>query len=251
MKQEATVTRKPHARPLDTQNAIGRFRRAQDKAWPRIALELATGRKETHWMWFVFPQLRGLAKSETAHFYGIAGKDEALAYLGDSVLRARLGEGALSVLRHRRNMFGETDARKLRSCMTLFREVSTDPTVPDAVLAKFYGGQLCSRTLDILSGKVVPAPWVPPRPILAPAGRWAGSAQGRVETRGQQTLWAARVRATQKRQSGGGPMSSRQIRSYLLGLGLSATMAEMIADRWIDDQNEATQQGWEAREAEH
>lgn len=230
--------------------SVRRFRQAQDKHWPKIARELATGQKQTHWMWYVFPQLQGLAKSETAHHFGIAGADEALAYLADPVLRVRLGESTLAVLRHKRNMFGETDRKKLRSCMTLFREVSTDPTLPDSVLAKFYGGELCQMTLDILSGKVIPKPWTPPKPWVAPAG-WSGSAQGRVEVRGQRGFWESQVRKVQRRQhADDAPMSGRQIRSYLLGLGLSVSLVEEISERWIDDQNIATQQGWEARDAE-
>jgi uncharacterized protein (DUF1810 family) len=237
------------ATPPKAAAGVHRFRRAQDKNWPRIARELATGRKETHWMWYVFPQLQGLAKSETAHHYGIRDKDEALAYLDDPVLRVRLAESATAVLRHRRSMFSDTDSRKLRSCMTLFREVVTDPALPDAVLAKWYGGELCEKTLDILSGRVIPKPWMPP--TAAPrAASWAGTAQGRVEVRGQRSFWEAQVRKAQRRQAADGPMSPRQIRSYLAGIGLAAVVVDMIADRWIDDQNEASQQGWEARDAE-
>lgn len=235
-----TTTTAPKTQP------VSRFQQAQDRNWPRIARELATGRKETHWMWFVFPQLQGLAKSEIAHRFGIRDKEEVLAYLGNHVLRSRLGESTLAVLRHPRNMFGDTDRKKLRSCMTLFREVSTDPTLPDAVLAKFYGGELCQTTIDILSGRLVPPPFKAPRAVPA----WSGSAQGRVEVRGQRSFWEAQVRKAQHRQYDDGPMSPRQIRSYLLGLGLTAYMVDEIASRWVDDQNQATQQGWEARDAE-
>src|SRR6478609_4031243 len=103
-------------------NTLARFRTAQDKQWPRISREIASGKKDTHWMWFVFPQLRVFAKSETAHYYGIVDKAEALAYLDDDVLRLRLGTASMGVLKQDRLMFGDVDRRKLWRCMTLFRE---------------------------------------------------------------------------------------------------------------------------------
>lgn len=250
-------------RPTTTPD-VSRFRRAQDKHWPRIARELAIGRKDTHWMWYVFPQLQGLAKSETANHFGIRDRAEALAYLDDEVLRVRLAESATAVLRHRRPMFGDTDRRKLQSCMTLFREVVADPALPDAVLAKWYGGQLCTKTLDILSGRIVPKPYMPPvrpalpsRPRRAPGhGLWAGTAQGRVETTGLWEEGVARVRASIKRAKeqtprGVEPMSHREIGAFLDGLGLDPDVVREIEDRWVEDQNRAAQQGWDNCAAEY
>lgn len=217
-------------------SSIARFTQAQNKTWPRIARELATGHKESHWMWYVFPQLRGLARSGTAHYYGLRDKAEALAYLDSHVLRIRLAEATMAVLRHDRNMFGDTDRKKLRSCMTLFRELVTDPTLPDAVLRKFYGGDPCQLTLDILAGRPIPqqaASKPPVAPIL-----WGGSAQGRVETR-PRALW------------GDKPMSHRQIEAFLASLNLHPEDIRQIVDRWLEDQNCANQQGWDAYDAEH
>ena len=234
--------------------SITRFKAAQGKSWPRIARELATGQKQTHWMWYVFPQLRALAKSETADFYGIRDKAEALAYLDDPVLRIRLGESTMAILKHGRNMFGEVDRRKLRSCMTLFREVVVDPTLPDAVLAKFYGGELCQLTLDVLAGHEIPQQWV--RPPLRASG-W--SAQGKVETKVGKH-WEKQIRRAQAAVAASTaqplredtePMSHREIESFLKGFGLSSAAVRQVVDRWMEDQNRASQQGWNARDDEY
>jgi uncharacterized protein (DUF1810 family) len=237
--------------------ALGRFRSAQDKRWRQITRELATGRKETHWMWFVFPQLRALAKSETAHYYGLDGKAEALAYLDDPILRARLAEATMAVLRHQRSMFSDTDRRKLRACMTLFREITTDPTLPDAVLAKFYAGTRCPLTLDLLAGKPVDVQWTRPAPHRPRPGQWSGSAQGRVMARGD---WEGRVEAVRRKIAEQArqatifdtrePMLPREIEAFLIKHGIGGETVQLITDRWMEDQADAAQQGWDNCEAE-
>lgn len=139
--------------PFDLQ----RFVTAQDGVWPAVTAELAAGAKRSHWMWFVFPQLRGLGHSPTAQFYGIASRDEAAAYLAHPRLGERLRQSAALVVRHRGRsanaIFGSPDDLKLRSSMTLF-EVAGGPAEPvfAAVLDAFFGGGRDPRTLALLGG---------------------------------------------------------------------------------------------------
>ncbi len=115
--------------------------------------EIRLGRKRGHWMWFVFPQLKGLGLSSNADFYGISGADEAWAYWNHPVLGGRLREitDALLLLEGRsaRQIFGDTDALKLRSSMTLFGEV-TGEELFRKVLDKYYDGESCDRTIGML-----------------------------------------------------------------------------------------------------
>jgi uncharacterized protein (DUF1810 family) len=122
---------------------LERFVRAQAPIFDEVLAELRAGRKRTHWMWFVFPQLRGLGRSEMSRFYGLDGVAEARAYLGHAVLGPRLRaafEAVLAAPGSAVDILGPIDAPKLRSCATLFRRV--DPTTPlfPAVLERFYGG---------------------------------------------------------------------------------------------------------------
>lgn len=234
--------------------SITRFRHAQDKKWPGITREIASGQKQTHWMWYVFPQLRVFAKSETAHYYGIADKAEALAYLDDEVLRVRLATATMGILKQRRLMFTDVDQRKLHRCMTLFGELVKDRTLPDAVLTKFFAGEQHQLTLDVLAGKQVEASWKPGQdcgPKTWRPGSW--SAQGRVEAAGH---WGRQVRRARRAVEVAGqrqlyadsePMSHREIESYLRSLNLPADVVDRITDRWMDDQNRANQQGWDSR----
>ncbi len=133
---------------------LERFVREQE-IWYRHALaEVRRGKKYGHWMWFIFPQLRGLGRSETSLYYGISGREEAAAYLAHPVLGARLREitGALLALEtvDAIGIFGYTDSMKLRSCMTLFDQVSEEPLFRQ-VLEKFYGGKPDPVTLSMLN----------------------------------------------------------------------------------------------------
>lgn len=127
--------------PYDLQ----RFVSAQDRVYATVLAELRAGAKRTHWIWFVFPQLRGLGRSATAHRYGIASADEARAYLAHPVLGARLRECAELLLAHQgrsaTDIFGYPDDLKVRSSMTLFARAGTDDTVFGAVLDAFYDGE--------------------------------------------------------------------------------------------------------------
>nr|WP_317893463.1 DUF1810 domain-containing protein [uncultured Sphingomonas sp.] len=131
--------------------ALDRFVEAQAGVWAQALAELKAGRKTSHWMWFVFPQIAGLGRSETARFYAIADVAEARAYLAHPLLGARLREAAQALLAHREEsaeaMLGGIDAVKLRSSMTLFEAVAPDEPVFAAVLEAFFSGQRDPQTV--------------------------------------------------------------------------------------------------------
>ena len=137
---------------------LKRFTDAQRRDYERALSEIKNGRKRTHWMWYIFPQLRGLGVSETAYRYGISGLEEARAYLNDPVLGARLKEisEALMALddKDASSIFGWPDDLKLRSCMTLFSLVSEAGSVFHRVLDAYFDGERDDRTLKML--KVTP-----------------------------------------------------------------------------------------------
>ena len=107
------------------------FVAAQDRVWPAVLDELRAGRKTSHWMWFVFPQIAGLGRSPMAQRYALADADEAREYLAHPVLGPRLREVSEILLTHTGlsafDIFGGIDAMKLRSSMTLFAEATEDP----------------------------------------------------------------------------------------------------------------------------
>jgi uncharacterized protein (DUF1810 family) len=123
---------------------LDRFVEAQDGVYDDALAELTAGRKRTHWMWFVFPQIAGLGSSPTARFYAIASLDEAKAYLAHPVLGPRLRECAQALLavqgRSAREILGYPDDLKLRSSMTLFARAADDPALFQAVLDRYYDG---------------------------------------------------------------------------------------------------------------
>jgi len=116
--------------------------------------EIKGGYKQGHWIWYIFPQLKGLGISQTAQYYGIDGIGEARAYLDEPTLKARLIEisKALAGLDETDpvKILGDTDAMKVRSCMTLFLSVDPNNETFQAVIDKFYGGNLDGKTLEIL-----------------------------------------------------------------------------------------------------
>jgi uncharacterized protein (DUF1810 family) len=134
-------------------SGLDRFVEAQDGVYDDALAELTTGRKRTHWMWFIFPQIAGLGSSPTAQFYAIASLDEAKAYLAHPVLGPRLRECARALLavdgRSAHDIFGYPDDLKLRSSMTLFARAADDPAPFQAVLDRFYDGP-DPRTLALL-----------------------------------------------------------------------------------------------------
>ena len=134
---------------------LDRFVRAQDPAMDQVRRELGEGRKRSHWMWFVFPQLRGLGRSANARHYGIGSLDEARAYLAHPVLGPRLAEcaGLVNKVEGRsvHEIFGSPDDLKFRSSMTLFAHA--DPDGPwRAALERWCGGAEDEVTLERLRG---------------------------------------------------------------------------------------------------
>ncbi|MFC3613488.1 DUF1810 domain-containing protein [Lutimaribacter marinistellae] len=128
------------------------FLSAQDRVWPVVLSELEQGRKTSHWMWFVFPQLDALGRSATAKRFGLRGLDDAASYLAHPVLRERLVEVSQLMLRHQglsaQDILGKVDAMKLRSSMTLFAAVPGSPRIFAHVLDRFFDGAGCPVTLQ-------------------------------------------------------------------------------------------------------
>lgn len=135
-------------------DSLQRFLDAQAPVYDDVLAELRAGRKTSHWMWFVFPQLRGLGHSSLAQHYGIASRAEALAYVQHPLLGARLRECMALLLAHKElsaeDIFGSIDAMKLRSCATLFAAVAPQEPLFQQVLQQFYFGQPCHRTQQLL-----------------------------------------------------------------------------------------------------
>ena len=133
---------------------LNRFVRAQETDYGTALSEIRGGRKQSHWMWYIFPQLGGLAASSTSQYYAIKGVAEARAYLDHQVLGPRLLECAGAVLqlegRSATEIFGSPDDVKLRSCATLFACVSPQGSVFDRLLDKYYRSERDDRTLRLL-----------------------------------------------------------------------------------------------------
>ena len=133
---------------------LGRFLEAQENTYSRALVEIQGGRKRSHWMWFIFPQIAGLGWSATTVKYAINSTDEARAYLEHSVLGERLREITGELLKVEgktaHEIFDKPDDMKLRSSMTLFDRVAEPGSVFDQVLEKFFGGERDERTIEIL-----------------------------------------------------------------------------------------------------
>lgn len=134
--------------------ALDRFLTAQARDYPQALAELRAGRKRTHWIWYMLPQLRALGRSATARNYGITDRQEASDYLTHPVLGPRLIECVHALLSHPYKtaveMLGEVDAMKLRSCLTLFAAVAPGEASFAKALEVFYGGEPDAETLRLL-----------------------------------------------------------------------------------------------------
>lgn len=131
---------------------LERFRTAQDPVIDAVRAELADGRKHTHWMWFIFPQIAGLGLSAMSQRYAITGLAEARAYLAHPVLGPRLRDCtslAMSSGRSALEIFGSVDAQKFLSCLTLFAAAGNEPVFTQA-LAQFFNGRYDQATMAIL-----------------------------------------------------------------------------------------------------
>ena len=133
---------------------LQRFVAAQDAVYAEVVSELADGRKTSHWMWFVFPQLRGLGRSGMATKFGLASADEALAYWKHLVLGSRLRECIELVVaveaKSAYEIFGSPDDMKFRSCLTLFDAAVPGEALFGRALKKFYSGERDPRTVELL-----------------------------------------------------------------------------------------------------
>lgn len=133
---------------------LQRFVDAQDAVYESVLGELRAGRKTSHWMWFVFPQIAGLGFSAMSQRYAIAGRDEAVAYDRHPVLGPRLRECTALVNavegRSAHQIFGSPDDMKFRSCMTLFSECADDPQPFRDALQKYFGGEGDEATISKL-----------------------------------------------------------------------------------------------------
>ena len=139
---------------METTYDFDRFVAAQDAVYDNVLTELEKGRKTSHWMWYVFPQLEGLGRSQTSQFYAIADRDEAAAYLEHPVLGKRLIQCTKLAIKHRADgaeaIFGRVDALKFHSSITLFSRVKGASPVFESALFGFYGGIGDQQTLRML-----------------------------------------------------------------------------------------------------
>jgi uncharacterized protein (DUF1810 family) len=140
---------------MDDRFNLQRFVDAQARVYEEVRRELRAGRKESHWMWFVFPQIAGLGQSPTSIRFAVASLEEARAYLAHPVLGARLRECAKLALdvegKTARQIFGPIDVMKFRSSMTLFMKAAPDEPLFSRCLEKYFSGGPDPATLEILS----------------------------------------------------------------------------------------------------
>jgi uncharacterized protein (DUF1810 family) len=141
---------------MSTEAKLADFVTAQDAVYDNVRRELAAGRKETHWIWFIFPQMAGLGLSFMSRKFGIASKAEARSYLDHSVLGPRLRECTHLMLslpnRSIGSILGHPDDLKFRSSMTLFAVVAPEEPPFEAALEKFFGGARDPLTIRMLQG---------------------------------------------------------------------------------------------------
>ena len=139
---------------MNDPHRLQRFVDAQSDIYSQVVTELARGKKSTHWMWFVFPQLRGLGRSAMAQHYGIASLDEARAYWAHPLLGSRLKECTELVLavqgKSALDIFGTPDDLKLCSCLTLFERAAPAQPLFARAIDKYYGGRRDAGTLALL-----------------------------------------------------------------------------------------------------
>ena len=142
---------------MDDPYGLERFVRAQASSYQQALSELERGRKHSHWMWWIFPQLEGLGSSTTSRAYSIKSEAEARAYLDHPLLGPRLRECANAIMavggQSATAILGSPDDLKLKSCATLFAHVSSPGSVFERILDKFYGGERDAATLRLLADK--------------------------------------------------------------------------------------------------
>jgi uncharacterized protein (DUF1810 family) len=156
--------------PVKDPYNLNRYLEAQQTDYARALSEIKSGRKRSHWMWYIFPQIDGLGFSEPAKYYSIKSIDEAKAYLDHPILGVRLRECAEAVClvegRSASLIFGYPDDLKLKSCATLFERAAAPGSVFERLLQKYYGGDRDDKTLQLLG-------------IAAPGSRQGGESLGK------------------------------------------------------------------------
>ncbi|WP_026260913.1 DUF1810 domain-containing protein [Spirosoma luteum] len=139
---------------MHSDRELKRFLEAQSSDYNRALGEIRNGKKQSHWMWYIFPQIAGLGFSETAKFYALHNLEEARDYLAHPVLGSRLIEISQALLtiegKTANQILGSPDDMKLHSCMTLFSRVEPANPVFKAVLDRYYGGNPDQRTLALV-----------------------------------------------------------------------------------------------------
>ena len=134
-------------------NDINRFIEMHELYYPVALMEIKNGHKRSHWMWYIFPQLRGLGNSERSFYYGISNKEEAIEYMNNPYLKNNMLEICNELYKLNdsiRNIFGYPDYIKLKSCMTLFEYVCKEEKIFSEILQKFYDGSKDEKTIEIL-----------------------------------------------------------------------------------------------------
>ena len=135
-------------------NNIERFINAQKRDYEKALQEIKNGKKTSHWIWYIFPQLKGLGNSTTSMYYGINNIEEAREYYNNDYLRNNLLEicNALLLLDNNiRNIFGYPDYLKVHSCVTLFEMVAKDEIIFKKIIDKFYNGKRDNNTINLLN----------------------------------------------------------------------------------------------------
>ena len=136
-------------------NNLDRFIKMQEIYYEDALKEIKRGYKSSHWIWYIFPQLKGLGHSSTSEYYGIDGIDEAKEYINNEYLKNNLIEISNELYKHNKNItdiLGYPDDLKVKSCMTLFEQVD-DNEIYNKILSKFYNNQRDNKTLELLKSR--------------------------------------------------------------------------------------------------
>lgn len=157
---ESTFQRQSFIGEITLEKDLSRFRDAQERDYQQALVEIKNGRKETHWMWYIFPQIHGLGSSSISQYYAIKDLQEARDFLKDPILGKNLNEICKTLLAVKTDdphgVFGSPDDMKLLSCMTLFEQADPENQVFPKVIEKFYHGRRDQKTLEILQNEIPP-----------------------------------------------------------------------------------------------
>ena len=133
---------------------LSRFIKAQDNMYSVALKEIKSGKKKSHWMWYIFPQIKGLGKTEISNYYAIKNLEEGISYLENPILKGRLLEISQAVLdlntKNIEEVFGSIDSLKLKSSMTLFHQIDKEEKIFIEVLNKYFNKELDKRTIELL-----------------------------------------------------------------------------------------------------